>query len=182
MTFTPGVPTLGTLLSTGANEIAANFTQLNTQFAVDHTAFNTGSGNGDGKHKKVTLPTVLGADPGTPATGGIIYNKTVTNAELFYKNNGGVVTQLTGLVGTAAAVGQITLSGGIIIKWGFANLAATGAAVTFAPAFTSVFQANFTPDGTTARSISLANLSNAGFNAYYTGGGTCLIHYIAIGV
>lgn len=86
-TYNPIIPQPTDNLSTSQGQILGNFTQLNTQFAVNHTAFNTGSGNGDGKHKFVTLPGTS-SDPFTPLTAeGIVYTKTATSiTKLLYVN------------------------------------------------------------------------------------------------
>jgi hypothetical protein len=54
--YLPGIP-LGTdNLSTSQAQMLTNFGELNTQFGIDHTPFNNSGVNGNGFHKKVTLP------------------------------------------------------------------------------------------------------------------------------
>ena len=64
MTYNPNIPLSTDLISTSQSEIKDNFTQLNDQFKIDHTAFYVAatSANGDGFHKQVTMVT-FGAFP-----------------------------------------------------------------------------------------------------------------------
>ncbi len=75
MTYNPNIPQPTDNLSNSQAQFLANFNQLNVQFAIDHTGFNTGSGNGDGFHKKVTLPGNV-AVPSPGAGFGNIYTST----------------------------------------------------------------------------------------------------------
>lgn len=81
MTYNPNIPQGTDNISVSQAQILGNFGQLNTQFAIDHTAFNTGSGNGDGFHKKVTLPGNV--TPPTPAANFCsIYGKTTSSVTI----------------------------------------------------------------------------------------------------
>lgn len=129
MTYNAAIPNANDLISNSQSQLKDNFTQLNTQFAVDHNAFNTGSGNGNGHHKQVffdnapTAPTVSG-------TQSAVYPHLVSAAqELFFKNAVGAV-QLTG-PSSAATSGYATLPGGFVIQWGFAANQASGATISF---------------------------------------------------
>jgi hypothetical protein len=68
-TYLPGIP-LGTdNLSTSQAQMLTNFGQLNTQFGVDHTFLNNSGVNGDGFHKKVTLPNLTDTTLPMPEAG-----------------------------------------------------------------------------------------------------------------
>lgn len=88
MTYNPSIPQSTNNLSVSQGDLLTNFTQLNTQFGIDHDPFYTGSTNGDGFHKKVTLATknTPGAqtDPSSAVYSGSGTASSV--AQLFYKN------------------------------------------------------------------------------------------------
>jgi hypothetical protein len=85
-TYNPSIPQPTDLISNSQAQLLANFGQLNTQFAVDHVAFNTGSGNGDGHHKQITFDNA----PTEPTPAGTVSNVfpllVGSNQELFFKN------------------------------------------------------------------------------------------------
>jgi hypothetical protein len=54
MVYLPGIPNATDIPSNSQPQIKENFTQLNTQFSVEHVAFNAASGNG--QHLGITLP------------------------------------------------------------------------------------------------------------------------------
>lgn len=156
MTFNPNIP-LGTdNLSTSQGQILANFTQLNTQFGVDHTAFNTGSGNGDGTHIKVTFDGPPSPIPTPSGNISNIYPNLVSAAqELHFKNalgttqitSGGLPIWKGGTPGASGVVsattggtnsnGSMTLPNGVILKWGTQTAVNDGATVNFPVAFPS---------------------------------------------
>lgn len=81
MTYNANIPQGTDNISVSQAQLLGNFGQLNSQFGIDHTAFNTGSGNGDGFHKKVTLPGNV--TPPTPGAGiCTIYGKTTTGVTI----------------------------------------------------------------------------------------------------
>lgn len=96
MTYTPGIPSSGqSIPAQDRSLISENFTQLNTQFAIDHTAFDSGSNNG--YHKKTTL-IQQGSAPSAISNAMLLYTKLVgsVNAELFGRrasNDGSVEFQ-----------------------------------------------------------------------------------------
>jgi len=65
MTFDPAIPQPTDVLSDSQSDLLTNFGQLNTQFSVNHVAFDDGSSD-KGKHKFVTFveqaaaPTTIG--------------------------------------------------------------------------------------------------------------------------
>ncbi len=77
--YTPGIPNATDLISSSQQPIKDNFGQLNTQFGVEHSAFNTGSANGTGLHKQATMPAQVTPNP-LPAvsTGTYFTSKTGT--------------------------------------------------------------------------------------------------------
>src|ERR1700722_3679080 len=85
--YNPAIPTSSQLLSVSQGQMLVNFTQLNTQFGVDHNAFESGASNGDGHHKQITF----NAPPSTPTPTGtqsVIYpSAPVSNQELKFINS-----------------------------------------------------------------------------------------------
>ena len=61
MTYQASIPLPGDKPSVSQGDILNNFTQLNTQFAAEHNAFNSAAH--DGKHKYVTLQRSAGLPP-----------------------------------------------------------------------------------------------------------------------
>jgi len=91
MTFNANIPQATDLMSASQSQIQTNFSQSNTAFGIDHTAFDVVSNQG--KHKKVSYLAPI-ADPATGVGEGISYTKTVVAlTELFYRkaSNGQVV-------------------------------------------------------------------------------------------
>lgn len=134
MTYNPNIPQATDLISNSQAQILANFGQLNTQFGVDHQAFNTGSGNGDGTHKKITFDNA----PTEPTPAGTVSNifplLVGSNQELFFKNasteyNGAGKVQLTG-PSLLATNGYVTLSNALIVQWGTGTWTGSATAVT----------------------------------------------------
>lgn len=101
MTYQPGIPAGNDNLSQSQGDIQDNFNQLNVQFAIDHTAFNTGSGNGDGLHKQIHFPlfTAPSVISGSGTQGGVVYSAagvaSATTANLNFKNNANLVFPLS---------------------------------------------------------------------------------------
>jgi hypothetical protein len=165
MTYTPGIPNSTDLISNSQQQIKDNFGQLNTQFAIDHVAFNTGAANGDGHHKQVTFDNAPSA-PTTTGTVSCVYPVAVTSnvggvsvidQQLYFKaleysgtgSAAQVATQLTGYF-LKSANGYATLPGGILVKWGSFSASSgngtfsypTGATI---PVFTTVYQVFLQP-------------------------------------
>lgn len=69
MTFNPNIPQGNQTISSTTNGIQTNFSQSNTAFAVDHTAFNVLTNQG--MHKQVTLLAPVAASGA--GTQGIIH-------------------------------------------------------------------------------------------------------------
>jgi len=121
MTYNANIPQPTDLISVSQGQILANFQQLNTQFGIDHVAFNTGSGNGDGHHKQATFDASV--TPSTPTgTQSVLYPQTVSGAVQLFFQNATTTTQITG-VSSNAAGGYVFLPGGFIIQWN--NVTAT---------------------------------------------------------
>jgi len=94
MAYNPLIPQPTDIISQSQPQILENFTQLNTQFGIDHVAWNVGGATA-GHHKAVHLLNV--ADPVTGGTEGGAYTKVKgTQSELFYRyQSSGPIQQLT---------------------------------------------------------------------------------------
>lgn len=180
MTFNANIPQSTDLISNSQPQILANFSQLNTQFAVDHNAFNTGSGNGNGHHKKVFFDNAPVA-PTVAGTESAIYPGLVSAAQqLFFKNAVGAV-QLTGTT-VASASGSTFLPGGIILKWGTGAI--TGSTQTFPVAFPNNAYSMIVVGSATSYTggFVVSALSTTNFTVSRTSGsGNTGYYYIAIG-
>jgi hypothetical protein len=187
MAYTPNIPQGTDTLSKSQGQMLANFQALESIFAFDHYTWDdaTSGGTFQGFHKQITIPQVLGGDPGSVVS-GVLYTKsfgTPIQAQLFFKNaaNGltpSVVTQLTGLLHTIAGDGSYTLPYGLILKWGTATSAAITGQVPYAsPFLNTVFTVVATQTGLAAIVVDdITNLSH--FTVTNT---NAPLNYIAIG-
>lgn len=180
MTYNASIPQSTDLISNSQPQILANFGQLNTQFAVDHVAFNTGSGNGNGHHKQVFFDNAPSA-PTVSGTQSAVYPGLVSAVQqLFFKNAAGA-TQLTGTT-VGSGSGYTFLPGGIILKWGSSGT--TGSSVAFPVAFpnncwsmivtgtSTLYTGGFVVSALSASNYTVSRTSGSGATGYY---------YIAIG-
>ena len=96
MTYNANIPQGTDNISVSQAQILANFGQINSQFGIDHTPFNTGTGNGDGFHKKVTWLDQSGGVPAAPgATKIVAYGKTVNSITMPYYKRDVVATEFS---------------------------------------------------------------------------------------
>ena len=103
MTYNPAIPQSTDLISQSQGQILTNFSQADTAFGIDHTAFSVVANQGF--HKKVTFQAVI-PNPNQIGPIASLYTKTGTSkSELFYQNdnNAGSVSQITGGAGIGAA-------------------------------------------------------------------------------
>lgn len=125
ITYNPSIPQATDLISQSQGQILANFGQLNSQFGVDHTAFNTGSGNGDGFHKKVMFNVPWAGSTTMSGTQVLFYSSNQGGVgQLAYANSAGQFL-LTGPQNLAATAGYIFLPGGLIMQWTLLTLSAS---------------------------------------------------------
>lgn len=160
--YNPSIPAGTDIPADSQGQIQSNFTKLNTDFQVDHTAFDASSN--PGQHKRVTIQNVVG-DPGRASPITSIYTKIGASLpELFFQNDNtdpSQIKQLTGLQlqspdftngGTAGGTGNW-----FDTPWGFRF--SFGQADAFSGNATIVF-----PFGWTGRFVSQAT-SRAAANA-----------------
>lgn len=97
MTYDPNIPLAADLLSDSQADLLANFGQLNTQFGVNHVAFDDVSAD-KGKHKFVQFVRQATA-PATASIGAseiVMYGKADgTDTELYGKTTAGTEFQMT---------------------------------------------------------------------------------------
>lgn len=108
------LPADNEVLSQGAERIRDHKLAVRERLAVDHSWAGDAD---DGKHSKVTLPE-QGSDPTNIANTGIVYTKDdgSGNTELYYVDEGGNVTQITGASGFVT--GSRTLTAGTALGGG----------------------------------------------------------------
>ena len=119
MTFNPAIPAPTDLISQSQAQIQTNFSQADTAFGIDHTAFSVSANQG--QHKQVTLIAPI-SNPNQAGNISSVYTKTSgTGVELFYQHgtaNLGV-SQLTGGGITAAAYISFAGATGIALSGAF---------------------------------------------------------------
>lgn len=147
MPYNANIPLATDLISNSQSDIKTNFTQLNLQFAEDHTAFNTGSGDGDGFHKKITFNVPQGADPSPAGTASQLYTKSVQNQQTmvnygqpFFKN-----AEALGLIKPVFAAQTYTIAAGVVTDKHSYN-----ASTVQTDALTKQFTTTFATPGTDA--------------------------------
>ena len=136
MTFNANIPMAGDIPSQSQRQILANFTALNTVFAVDHLAFNAING---GKHNQSTYLT--GGAPGNLAGEGTVYvdNPGGTRQYAYFQREssgvsipfsmiGGFAT-FTGGAGTAIAGTSFNFNAPVYAGVGIYNLTLTNAMI-----------------------------------------------------
>lgn len=182
MTYNPSTPQSTDLISTSQGQILDNFSQLNVQFGVDHTAFNTGAGNGDGHHKQVTFNVGLVADPVVAGTASVVYPKIdgAGKQQLWFENST-LVTQLTGFASTLGSNGSFTFQGGLVIKWGTFTSTTGFSNVAFPVAFPTNCYAVVATNLGGSNTIGINLVSNTQFQSKNSTGGSVSANYIAIG-
>jgi len=143
MSYQPGIPTGTVPLNEDYLNLQNNFTQINTQFEVDHVPLTSTSGTPpNGYHKAlhlVPVSTVASNAPknqpinGYTSTGGYgqvlsaqINDDIATDEALYFLSGGGLLTQMTrNFQPTIGTEGATMLPGGLILNWGVAT--STGA-------------------------------------------------------
>lgn len=109
------------------------------------------------------------------------------NSQLFGINDNSVVNQLSGWAFKQNANGYLLVPGGILIKWGQANVN-SNTAITFdsTVAFSSVYAVVAVRAGATVDAngtpLATGSITNANFKVFYTTTGPIDIQYIAIGI
>ena len=185
MTFNAAIPQSTDLISQSQAQILTNFSQSNTAFGIDHTAFDVVSNQG--KHKKSTY-VEQGSDPATLANEMAVYSKDLSAVTTLYlrKESNGTVIQMSGVDPIDAASGCTFLPGGFLIQWGTYTLAAPNSTtpVAFATSFSTVYSLTITGNNTLNSSLpAYSGLSLSGFNGNRASplAGTVTYTYMAIG-
>ena len=154
-----------------------NTNSIASLVAVDHVAFATA---GSGQHNQVTFNA--NNVPSTPTSPPVLFTNTVGGVPQLFFYSGTTPSQYTN-----ATSGSTYLLGGIILKWGQANLAGGSFTrnVTFATAFPnacfSVVATAIAPTGAVILDA-VTNFAVGGFIAVKSSSSSSLlISYIAIG-
>jgi hypothetical protein len=164
MAYTLNIPSAGQSLAATQNPIKTNFNAISSVFGIDHVTFNA---TGEGKHNKVTFPTLSGSAPAaTELSLWSAVNATTSKNELYIRKNINPAGTLANIPFTASKMSNTAYSGclngwsylpsGLLIKWG-ACAATTTAAITVnvaalsaGPSFTQVFSVYISPRAQTA--------------------------------
>lgn len=204
MTYNPNIPAASDNLSTSQAQMLTNFGQLSTQFGIDHSAFNTGSGNGDGTHKKITFNAPPSPIPTPGGTVSNVYPNVVSAEQELHFKNASHATQITsgglpiwkgGTIGDSGVVsattggnnsnGSMTLPNGVIFKWGRQFIVADNTTVSFPVAFpTSCFSLTIAEvvDDVFPRGVYIKpGFSRTGFILRLATGEQLTVNYFAIG-
>lgn len=195
MTFDPSIPLATDKLKQSQQDLLTNFTQLNAQFGIDHTAFEVAGSNGDGYHKQITFKTTTApgaqVDPQSvlhtkTGTGGVYTNYSLP----FFRNQSGDLPVLPDLKASGTDYGfQI---GNMIINFGTGSIlqGTSSLNVTWSIPFTTAAYIALASKNSTGIGLSglSANLTSTGtlttgtFSANTTlSSGNLPFFYLAIG-
>lgn len=183
MTYSTTIPGPNDDPSDSQGQLLTNFSQLNTQFTVDH--INLTSATDNGEHRKITLNNVIGAHAAPVDPKSLIFSDAVAAiSELFFENANGQ-EQLTNLTITSTGTRRhIVTPWGIHFDFGTAPANTNGTAITFQTAFpNNVFmlvqgvQANV---AAAPRTVTYSVLAVTGFTAFTSNNGL-VFSYFAIG-
>ena len=176
MSYNPNIPQGSDLISASALPIQQNFAAANTQFGVDHQAFDSGTPNGH--HKQVTFDA--GVTPSAPTgTGSIFYPKTVSGVIQAIFQNATTTEQITGTNFVGAGDGSINLPSGFQLRWGqFTASTSPYTNLYSLPFSTSTWSVVLQPIGSFSGAAVTGNSPN-GFTLTGTAGR--VYYYIAIG-
>lgn len=177
MTYHPNSPDSNDDPSVSQGELLDNFSKLNSDFAINHSAL-TASLNA-GFHTKIQFPTGLGASPDLIAPNSSLYTKLISSvAELFFQNDATATDefQLTNLsVGNTGTNYTFTSPWGIKFQMG----SGSGGNITFHDAYNAGTFVGYTAlvSGIAATNPIVTGFSNTGLT--YTPTGT--VYYFAMG-
>jgi len=127
MTYQPGIPTGSVPLNQDYLNIQGNFTQLNTQWQVDHVPLTSTSGSPPNGYHKAIHFVPQSAPSATPGYGELYTQSTndglSTGQQVFYQFVNGSSSTLNipltrNFLPVASATGYTFLPGGLIIQWG----------------------------------------------------------------
>lgn len=184
--YNPAIPQATDLISNSQPQILGNFGELNTQFGVDHVAFNTGSANGDGTHKQITFDNAPSA-PNPTGTISNIYPQLVSAIQQLFFKNATQVWQLTGLplvTGTSGATGWgVRTPWGITINFGQPSFSGSSSPIVWQiPFTTTVFTVVTTINSNVpTNNATVSGSSTTGTTLFKTVTGTDAVFFLAIG-
>jgi len=97
MAYLNNIPNANDILAISQGQIKENFSQLQTQFSVDHDSLLAGGATG--KHFKLTMPE-QSSDPTTGADEGVLYTKdSGTETDLYYRTeNNGLIRKISNMI------------------------------------------------------------------------------------
>ncbi len=181
MSYQPGIPTGTVPLNQDYLNLQQNFTQINTQFLVDHVPLTSTSGTPpNGYHEAIHMVPVstTASNPpnnqpinGYTATAGYgqlfsaqIYDGINTDTAFYLLTGGNRLLQMTrNFVPVATNNGSTFLPGGLIMQWATATYS-SGSVVVFPQPMTSCFSVVATfADATTQGFIGIVSQSGVGF-------------------
>lgn len=194
MTFNANIPQPGDFISASQSEIQTNFSQSNTAFGIDHTAFDVVSNQG--KHKQVTLITPVaavgaGAESVIHSVNGVASSVSFNGVPLpFFANSVGDLPMIPDILKGAGNDWSCKI-GKLIINFGF-NVTSAGAsptrAITFNEAYTSsstllnvMCNAYLVGLGSVNIAVGVLNPISTGFTATSPANGSLNFYYLAIG-
>jgi hypothetical protein len=184
MTYNPNIPMPTDNLSVSQGQMLTNFTQLNTQFGVDHTPFRNGGVNGDGFHKQVSFSQAR-SSPVLAGTNSMVYPKTVSGVvELFFANAAKDVLLSPSATVTSGGVKGVKLPSGIIVNYASSLqvFSSGGTTNTFAVAYTAAPAVIAIPEGSGAAAVGLSvgSVTTTNFVGYSTSP-SANVYFIAVG-
>ncbi len=177
MAYNASIPQAPDDPSNSQGLILDNFTEISTAFNLNHGNFNDPA---QGKHLFLQMPEQSSA-PATAANEGGVYTKVVSGTtELFFRDeSNGTERQITKAF-TGATTGDITIPGGLIIKWGQTGMAGA-TSQTVATGLTSLYTVQISPIGDLVRNFAISIPATPNFNIIASATSTTTVNWLAIG-
>lgn len=186
--YNPIIPQPTDKLSASQGQLLVNFTELNSQFGVDHTSFNNSGSNGDGKHKKCTLKEQSPA-PTAGANEMVLYtaeDPTTNVSDCFLgRESAGDILRISDSNLVPSAGNGRTVDG-LQIRCAVVNMTSQNQVFTFSKAFPSsciAVLATNTLTGNKDLQINVTAKTTTSFTAFAVGSSSLPVSfaYVAIG-
>jgi hypothetical protein len=185
--FSTTVPAANNSPADDQSVMLTNNVSISGLISVDHVGFDT---SGGGQHAQVTFNNTNIPTPvmGSYAPPTLFTNTVAGLPQLFFYSGDAGHSANQSSPSTIVANGSVLLMGGIILKWGNANVTSPSGVVTFPVAFPNncfAVQATVNRSGANI-CVALDTVSTTGFKAYGTVGNNAssiafTLYYLAIG-
>lgn len=133
-TYFPNIPQAGDNPSDTQPQLLSNFQALDAAIDRNHKSLSDTANSG--RHEVVEMEE-QSSDPTPVATYGSLYVKDDGGTQNLYMiDDASTIHQFTNAF-TAATSGELTIPGGLVLKWGFEGVVTNGQTITYPTPFSS---------------------------------------------